>query len=793
MLFYKEQYMQISKLNKSFAKIGEFQLKHRWLFIIALTILTVIGCSGLRKLSLSGSEENWFANWEQVKIDADHFEDTFGSEDSVMVLVEADDVFAPEVLDAIKRLGERLLEKVPYADEITSITDLNVPIGTEEGFEISNPFEDGIPQDPKELQAKKDFILSRESLVNYLVSDDAKETWVLLSLEPYEGDIDFAKAAIAPYAESVIFSDEFKSNSYTFKPTGLSYSEMEEDKITGTEMTIRVLSGFIVMIVCLILFVRSLRGVIVPLIATLGGIGSVLGYSGYLGIQGDSNIVTLPILLGMALSVGYSIHYINAFRMYFRKSGQRRDSVIKAVEETGWPILFTVITTVASLISFLFAGIVSIKWVGGISASIVLAVYIYVIVLIPILFSFGKNKQPDSNAEKTGATKTDLAFYRLGGKILDHKIAVCIVSSIILVTVGLGISKIAVNMDYVEMMGKKIPYIQRTLSMLDGKLGSIYSYNIVVEFEDADEFKNPERLKALDQLELQAGKLKLTKISSDKPRVQSVTRLVKELNKTLNYDEDSYYSIPDEQDMLTQLMFLYEISDSKTLFNWIDPDYKMAYIHIELSEYQASAITQDLENIKSYAAKLFPDAKVYAVGEVVNYAEMNGKLVMGELKSFIGSFIIIAILLMISFSSIKTGLIGMIPNIAPVVIIGGMMGYCSFYLDMITMTIMPMILGIAVDDTIHFTNHIKYQLEKTNDYREAITISFREIGKTMGMTTFILCAMFLMYTFSPMACLYRVGLLAIMGLASALVADYTITPALMYLVKPFNNKTRENN
>ncbi|MCR5763258.1 MAG: MMPL family transporter [Treponema sp.] len=779
--------MQISKLNKGFGKIGAFQIKNRWLFIIALALITVLGSSGLRKLSLSGSEESWFADWEQVKIDSDHFEDIFGSEDSIMVLVEADDVFAPEVLNAIKRLGERLVAEVPYADEVTSITDLSIPIGNDEGFEIANPFEDGIPTSLEEIQEKKDFILGRNSVRNYLVSDDAKETWVLLSLDPYEGGIDFATENIAPYAEEVIFSDEFTSDAYTFKPTGMSYSEMEEDKVTAKECLLRVCSGFIVMILCLALFVRSVRGIIVPLIATIGGISSVLGFSAYLGIVGDSNLITLPILLGMALSVGYSIHYINSFRMFFRQSGKRKDSVIKAIEETGWPILFTVITTVASLISFLFAGIGPIRWVGGISASIVLAVYIYVIILIPILLSFGKNKQPNPEQVKTGATKIDMKFYRFGGKVLDHKIMVCIISSAIMLISALGIFKIRVNMDYVEMMGNKIPYVARTLSMLDGKLGSMYDYNIVIEYEDTDEFKNPERMKKLESLEQYAGTLSLTKISSGTPRVQSVIRLIKELYRTLNYDKEEFYSIPEEEDMLTQLMFLYEISDSKSLFNWIDPDYKMAYIHTELSKYDSNSIMSDLNNVKARAIELFPDAKVSIVGEVVNYAEMNGKLVKGELKSFVGSFIIIAILLMIAFASIRTGLIGMIPNIAPVLIIGGIMGYCSFYLDMLTMTIMPMILGIAVDDTIHFTNHIKFQLEKGYSFREAITVSFREIGKTMGMTTFILCAMFFMYTFSPMACLYRVGLLAILGLGSALIADYTITPALMYIVKPFSN------
>ena len=112
------------------------------------------------------------------------------------------------------------------------------------------------------------------------------------------------------------------------------------------------------------------------------------------------------------------------------------------------------------------------------------------------------------------------------------------------------------------------------------------------------------------------------------------------------------------------------------------------------------------------------------------------------------------------------------------------MGYSRMPLDELTMMIMPMILGIAVDDTIHFSNHIKTKLETGRSYKEAVTESFREIGKTMGTTTFILCLMFLMYCFSPITAMFRIGLLSMVGLGSALVADYTLTPALIYLLKP---------
>ncbi|MBQ3778665.1 MAG: MMPL family transporter [Fibrobacter sp.] len=785
--------MQVSRVNKVFARLGRFQIKFRWLILLVTILVTFIASLGLPQLQMTSSEEEWFDDWDKVKIDQAHFNDVFGSDDGYMVMVRANDVFAPEVLSAIDRLSKRLENEVPYADRVVSLThNLSIPIANDEGFEVIDPFESGIPTDSAQLAAKKSLIMSRESLVNNIVSDDAKETWVILSLKSYEGGIDFGKDSIAPFARNVILSDEFKSDKFEMLPTGMSYTEMEENEVISRECAIRIIIGFAVMLACLILFVRSLRGVIVPAIATVGGIASVLGVNAWLGIVGDESMVALPILLGMALSVGYSIHYINSFRMHFRRTGNRRESVINAVEETDWPILFTVITTVASLISFLFAGIRPIRWIGGISAGIVFMVYLYVIILIPILMSFGKNAKPDPTEVKAaGATKTDILFEFFGRKVCRHSGIVAAISAAIMLAQIPGVMNIDVNMDYTKTMGEKIPFVTRLMDMLSGKLGSLYDFNVMVEFNDNDALKDPANMKRIETLEQKLGTLQLTKISGDKPRVQSVTRLVKEMNRTLNADSTEYYKIPDAQDMLTQLLFLYEISDADALFERMDEEYKTTFIHIELSGYDAKKIVEDLDSAKSYAAQIFPDAKTSIVGEVVNYAEMNGKLVNGLLRSFGGSFVIIAIMMILAFGSIKAGLIGMIPNIAPVLLIGGVMGYSGMPLDMITMIVMPMILGIAVDDTIHMNNHIKYGYERSGSYKKALLLSYREIGKTMGMTTFILCAMFFVFIFSPMGALHNVGLLSIIGLAAALVADYTLTTALVYLTKPYGREKRK--
>lgn len=135
--------MRTSRINNWFESFGRFQIKHRVAFIVVLAVFTIVGCLGLPRLKLSNGEEDWFDNWDQVKMNQDHFESIFGSTDTLLAFIRADDVFDPEVLDAIDRLGEEILQNVPYVESVTSLMSLSVPIGTEDGFEVFNPFEAG--------------------------------------------------------------------------------------------------------------------------------------------------------------------------------------------------------------------------------------------------------------------------------------------------------------------------------------------------------------------------------------------------------------------------------------------------------------------------------------------------------------------------------------------------------------------------------------------------------------------------------------------------------------------------
>ena len=798
--------MKVEKFNKFFGKIGQAQIRNRWKILAGLLIVTVICCLGLSNFSLALGEEGWFGNSDEITINTKKYEETFGNLNGIGVLVVKQgegDVFSEDMLKVIEKIGNRMRDEIPFADRLTSIVEVDIPVGNDEGFSIVKPYENGIPSDSAGLAKARALVMrgseKTNALINSLVSDDGKETWISLSLHPftgkeleekYGGDNTEVSTDIGYKLMNIIESEEFQNKGFKLYGGGMPYDSANEDRYEVPEYGVRVLCSIVVMLLFLAICLRNVFGVIVPAVATISAIATVFGAMSFFGEKADSALVTLPVVLGMALAVGYSVHYIKMFKLHFRRTGKRKESAIKCVEECGWPVLFTVLTTMASFISFLFVNMKPLEWMGKTSAFIVLAIYIYVTVLIPILLSFGKDRAPRAT-QVNGATKLDLSFSRWSKFVHDRKKSFIVISALVIAAFIPGMFKITAQLDYLTITGDKMPYIQEVKKMLSQKLGNQYSYTVMISYDEEGAFKKPENMKALVQLEDYLGTLSLTKWSGGKARVSSATSILKEMNRALNEGKDSMYTVPEDEYVLAQLMELSSIEMHNDFSDVMDDDFKTTVVSVDMTQFATEEALANMNALKSKLAELFPGAKCTLLGDMIRYSEMSNRIVFGGLKSFGFSLVIIAIMLVFAFSSLKLGLIGMIPNIAPVILVGGVMGYFNYALDFSTITVMPMILGIAVDDTIHLTTHLKMKHEQMGSSEKAMEATFREIGATMFLTTVILCSMFSVYLFSPMHFLAVLGVLIIVGLSSALVADYTITPALLHVAKPFGKEKEE--
>ena len=306
----------------------------------------------------------------------------------------------------------------------------------------------------------------------------------------------------------------------------------------------------------------------------------------------------------------------------------------------------------------------------------------------------------------------------------------------------------------------------------------------MVELPHDDEAKEPENLKRLDELQRRVSHYKLTK------RTTSILDILKDLNQTLNGGDTAYYRTPDSEEEVAQMILLYENAGGTESEYWMDYDYRRLRLMVEISDFNSAQVEQDMAQIQLDAEELFPGAKITTVGNIPQYVTMMQYLVRGQMLSFVISILIIGVILMIAFQSIRVGLIGLIPNMMPAVFVGGYMGWMGVPLDMMTATLLPMMLGLAVDDTIHFINHSKLEFDRTMQYRHAIRRTFRVVGVAIVTTSIITSAVFASFCTSGCTMCLNFGLMAIIGIMSALAADLLVTPILVNKCKVFGKETK---
>lgn len=456
--------MKVSSFNAFFKKVGEAQVRFRWAILAVFIGLTLFCCGGLSKFAFALGDDGWYGGNDEIKINQRKYEEVFGNINGLGVLVvrqDGQDLFSEDMLNVIDKIGMRLRDEIPYADRLTSIINVDIPVGNDEGFEVVKPFENGIPSSPAELKKKRDFIMrgseKNNALINSMISDDAKETWIFLSLLPYGQDEDIPLEIGYKFID-IIEGPEFQSEAYKLYGVGMPFEDANEDRYDIPEYYKRVALGFLVMLIFLAVFLRNPFGVLVPAVATVGAIASVFGAMSYFGVKADSTLVTVPIILGMALSVGYSVHYINMFKIFFRRTGKRKESVVACVEECGWSVLFTVLTTMTSFVSFMFVRMKPLEWMGRVTSLIVFAVYLYIAVLVPILLSFGKDKAPVAEAGEAGekgATKIDMKFARWADVVQKKTGLIILVSVLVLAAFIPGFFKIRVLVDFASVAGEK--------------------------------------------------------------------------------------------------------------------------------------------------------------------------------------------------------------------------------------------------------------------------------------------------------------------------------------------------
>ena len=781
--------MKSNKINAFFGRYAAFLLRWRWAAIALFAVVLAVSFIGMSKMVQQTSFDDYFIEGDPMLVKTNEFKENFGNDYFIGILTECDNHFTKENLTLMRELGEELLDSLSYGDKITSLVDLEFMLGTEDGMEIVQIVSDEIPETGSpEMEQIRSLAYSKPHVARKLISKDGRNAWILVKLRAFPSEEEWKQTSnVSPdivtgeEVSRVITKEKYAS--LHPKATGMPYVTQQKSVYIGQEMGRLVMIAAIICIIVMLLMTRSLRGIVGPLLSVIGGIVITFGIAGYSQMYVDSTVLMIPAILAFAVAIAYNIHIFSYFNQSMRRHGKRKQAVVETISEIGWSVVFCGLTTVISLMSFMVIPIRPMKCVGMMSSLTILFVLFTTLLMAPVLLSFGKDKKPKPGVDGEGGTRLGRAMERLNDFTFKFSKPIIAVFAVVCVALGIGLWKIEPAFDIERTMGKAVPYVNDVLTVGRSELGALYSYDLVMEFKSEDDAKQPENLRKLEQLEELVGTYSLTK------RTNSILDIIKDLNQTLNGGDKGHYRIPETEEGVAQMLMLYENAGGSEAEYWMDYGYKRLRLMVEISDFNSAEVERELNDIAKKSAEMFPDVTVTAVGNIPQYTTMMQYLVRGQMQSFLISVLIIAVILMIAFQSIRVGLIGLIPNLMPAIFVGGFMGWMGIPLDMMTATLIPMMLGMAVDDTILFFNHSKLEFDRTPNYSVSIRRTFRVVGVAIVTTSIITSAVFACFATSACTMCVNFGVLAVIGIISALLADLFITPLLVKKFKVYGKET----
>ena len=596
----------------------------------------------------------------------------------------------------------------------------------------------------------------------------------------------------------------------------------------------QVLGMILVLIFILLLWIlfRSFSAVIWPLVTILLSIAWAWGIPAWAGIVLTS-MISLTIMLIFAVGIADCVHVMSAYFTFRREGEEHYIALSHAYSKTGLAILVTTITTMCGVMALTTSDLAMIQVFGWTSAVGVFLAFFFTIVLLPILLDLWHPGDPDADAsfaDKLGKrwhslkknTKLSIvaiyfaAVFALLGLAVGSYIALVTILTYVVVNwqkaileavpgiverypylimtafAGIfvaclyGMSQIRIDSNMAELT-REDSILQRAYNVVDENMAGSQSMEIVINTNAIDGMMNPRLLQAVDELQTRIE----ARYPNEVSRTNSLANIVKETNKVMNDNDPAFDRIPDSELMVSQLLYLFNSSNPEDRRSLVSDDYSKS--HISISAYNAGSyqyqafFTEMEEEIADTFAGLeseIPELQVTVTGGMAIMMRMADDLARSQYTSLLLALGIISVIMIVTLGSFQGGLLAMIPNMIPAVLSFGLMGLFGLPLDADTLLIAPIIIGIAVDDTIHFMTHYRIDLARTGSISKALISTIRDVGQAVMFTTMILALSFALLSFSGHLGMAKMGFFGAIAIFFALLCDLFLIPAMIIVFKP---------
>lgn len=756
-----------------FRQFAEFIHHFRWPVLLVMALSVLFFGIGLSKLSVDPSMETLFIKKSPEYQYYQQYRVKYGSDQMIAIAMATDDLFTLANLKTLKSITDGIASygQVERVISLANAMDIKHKLL---GVKMVPTLEDVFEGDRSMKDVKED-VLKNELYLSNIVSKDGKVANILVYLKPAEKN---SAAANGAFIESLKkYLDDFEQPGVKFYMAGAPIEQYEFIDLIHRDQMVFVPVITIILILMTYLIYRSFACMVLSMSIVFTTLVWTLGSIHLLGQE--LNLMTsllAPVI--MIVSVINSTYLINLFFEVRPHHKSLKEAVSVTIQQLGMPCFLTHFTAVLGFGSLALSPIPAIQSFGIFAALGTFYSYIIELVMTTLLLPMLPYRPADPNAMSESHFFNRLLLGFLEKLEFRWKWWILILTAVAMVFSFQGVRKLEVDTNIVKQMKPDLPLAIAT-RFIDENLTGVYSLGFVFRRKDGESMVDAKTLGLLDQfknyLESENGIAK----------VNSITTLIKKINEARENDAKAY-RIP-KNPMVLNLYFK-GLSKSKDpeLWKLLSPDFKEVRLEARM---RAIGTTQGAlleERVREYLQDHLSDHFEYKLtGNVVLLGKIAKSLVQEQAQSFAFAFGSILFVIILIFRSVRLGLLAAIPNLIPILMVYGFMGFAGIELSTATAMIASIVLGLVVDASIQFLYRFRKEFQHRSHYVQSLHHTYRNMGQSMVVSTLILCMGFASSVCASFRITVHFGVLTSLTIFLALICSLLVMPAILVMMKPF--------
>ena len=752
-------------LSRAFGRTRGMQ--HRllaWPLALALVILLHVGSAALLlKLQLNNAPEVYYPEDAPAVLLRNELRQNFPSDEVLTVLFRSEAAFSADFLGRLDRVAETL-QKHPLVDRVLTPTMVEKIAATDDGFAV-DLLVDPETLDKTDPAAVRERVLGDRFAPGLMVSRDGR--YVAMAVRPIPLAESLQRKEIVRAVNAAIDKAGLRAN-YAGDAGPVTLDVAQLDSILDDSLLFIPLTT-VIGLSLLAWVVGRLRPVAIGAVAMSTVVLPIV--AGIAAFDQPYTMATaiLPSLLA-AYTLATLLHLYAGIQRARVALLSRPARIDRALSETLKPGFYNVLTTGAGLLSLALVPIPPIRVFGIAGAVGTLLVFLTVFYLVPpFLLHWDIHRWP---RRRSGLGVTGKLASRLVRFSLRHPKS--IVASAVLGVAALFplTQQVQVESDFLTFFKPEHP-VSRGTQLIEAQLSGLTTLEISLRGEGRDSLARVEALQAMRTFQ------QWLESQPEVDRTLSMADLVEEMHWAMNGEDPEFRAVPDNDRLLRQYLLIY---DGRDLYELVDREYAHARIVVNLNVHGAQEIARMIGVIRAQLQRQpLPGIEVDIGGFGRLFADQIDLLVSGQVDSFLGAFIQIFLFIAILWRSLGAAAMGIIPNLAPLYFIFVLMGAAGVYLDMATVMIAGVVLGITVDDTIHLYHGYRERLKKGLSPVFAIARSFESSGRAVLAISVLLVAQFGLLAQSAFIPTANFGLMTAVGLLAGQVFELLLLPALLLI------------